>query len=213
MLDKSRGNWWKVRTPDGEEGYMYKDYLGSTSDVIADPVRADDPAPNPGTVVTRPGDPVVTLGRHARVSPRAINILKQLLRESGNRRATITSGRRTPTDQARAMYQLLRNNGSAYGRDLYGWGGDQVIRTYDIARRAGKSAAAIQRAMVVTIKRIGPSRVSKHCRATGDVFDVAPSSISRKSAFVAALKRARSRGTISKLILPPSDPAYHIELN
>jgi hypothetical protein len=171
---------------------------------------ADDTA---SAAINRPGDPVVVLGRHARVSARAIRILKDIMRAAGVPRAVITSGRRSPTDQARAMYQLLRSHGSAYGHRLYGWGGDQVIRSYDIARRAGYSAAAIQRAMVRTINRVGPTRVSNHCRATGDVFDVAPSSISRRSAFVRALRSARSRGTVKHMILPPSDASYHIELD
>lgn len=158
-------------------------------------------------------EPVVRIGTRARVSQRAINVLKRILKSANVRSALITSGRRTPADQARAMYQLLSSRGSAYGYRLYGAHGDRVIDVYVRGRRAGKSSAQVQREMASKITAIGPSRVSKHCRASGDVIDVAPSSISNRAAFAAALRRARSSGLVSKVIFPPGDPAYHIEMN
>jgi len=51
--------------------------------------------------------------------------------------------------------------------------------------------------------------VSKHCSDTHYVFDVAPSSIADKRAFVAA---ARSHEAVTRFLGPPLDPAYHIEI-
>jgi hypothetical protein len=64
------------------------------------------------------------------------------------------------------------------------------------------------------IIKIGPGKVSRHCAdpAVLNVVDIAPSSISKKQAFEDAVDAAIGQGKVSKFILPPTDPAYHLEI-
>jgi CRISPR/Cas system CSM-associated protein Csm2 small subunit len=154
----------------------------------------------------------VTKGSSAKVSDNAVRVLKDILRDAGLTRAMITSGRRTSTDQARIMYDLIERNSVSYAKNLYGRYGDAVIDVYDAQKRAGKSATEIKQAMENKIKEIGCQKVSHHCSDAYDVFDVGPSSISDHSAFQRALQAAQSRGIIDKYITPPQDPAFHTEI-
>jgi hypothetical protein len=63
--------------------------------------------------------------------------------------------------------------------------------------------------MTGKINQLGPSTVSHHASNTHFVFDVAPSSISNKVAFIAAVN---ANPSVSKFLQPPDDPAFHIEI-
>ena len=63
--------------------------------------------------------------------------------------------------------------------------------------------------MEAKINQLGPSTVSKHCSNSEYVFDVAPASITAKGAFVAAVLGHKA---VSKLLQPPKDEAYHIQI-
>ena len=65
--------------------------------------------------------------------------------------------------------------------------------------------------MTAKIIEIGPANVSRHCADFNVlcVVDIAPSSIQNKTKFVAAFKADKR---VSKYFLPPSDPAYHLEI-
>gem|GEM_PF-1296991 len=159
-------------------------------------------------------EPIVSVQGGVVISDNAVNILKRILRSQCLPRATITSGRRTSTDQARVMYELITRHGVPYAYGLYGAPGDSVIGVYEQYTRRGVGASEIRSAMKDKILEVGPTTVSKHCSDTHDVFDVAPSSMSTsdRPKFVTALRAALSDGLISKIILPPADPVYHIEI-
>lgn len=178
-----------------------------------------EPITGPGT----PTDPVVNVGSQI-VSANAVNVLKGILRSANLTSATISSGWRDPANQARVMYDNLvatpagtpptcnPSYGVACQKVLYGQYGDQVIDEFVLQRNAGRNATEIKAAMTAKINQIGPGRVSAHSDSAHNTFDVAPSSISNQAAFTAALNSARSAGTIHKIILPPTDPAFHIEV-
>lgn len=156
--------------------------------------------------------PNVTVNSGVVVSSNAVNVLKSVLRSAGLSSATITSGRRTSADQARVMYDLIRARGVAYAKNLYAAAGDKVIDVYAASVAAGKPEAQIKLDMQNKIVALGPSTVSLHTSDTHDVFDVAPSSIKDQAAFRRALDAAVASGQISKVIAPPIDPAFHIEI-
>ena len=160
-------------------------------------------------------EPTITVNAGVTVTDAAKETLKKILKAAGLTSATITSGSRTSEDQARAMYQNLVGTGTGQGvaaqKALYGAAGDQVIDVFVASKAAGKDEAGIRADMVAKIVELGPSTVSKHCSDTHDVFDVAPSSISDGTKFSAAIVKAKADGDISNYILPPTDPAYHIE--
>jgi peptidoglycan hydrolase-like protein with peptidoglycan-binding domain len=167
------------------------------------------PQPSPSTAA---GEPQVTISSGVLISNNAVQVLKDILRLAGLSRATVTSGRRTPADQARIMYDLIQRYGVSYARNLYASTGDKVIDVYSAQKAAGKSTTAIKQAMEAKILELGPQNVSHHCSDSHDVFDVGPSSISDQNAFRAALNTALRNGMIDKVITPPDDPAYHIEI-
>jgi len=158
--------------------------------------------------------PQMNFGEKAKkevVSDHTKQVLQDALNKSGNSSATISSTKRSPYDQARIMYDNLKTQGVDKQKKLYGNFGDQVIDVYVSSKKAGKTGEAIIKDMASKISNLGPANITKHC---GDfsvlqVIDVAPTSITNKQAFVEALK---ADPRISKIITPPSDPAYHIEI-
>ena len=194
----------------------------ATEDVGAAAV-APEPAAQEGTAAQAAGGgataaaaaaaetPVaITLGSNAVVSAAMIETLKDICRTAGITSASITSGRRTSTDQARIMYDNLETYGAAHQHALYGSGGDAVIDVYETEKAASKTETEIRAAMEAKITELGPSTVSKHCSDTHDVIDVDPNSVSNDTAFIAALATHQANGDITSYILPPADPAYHI---
>ena len=151
----------------------------------------------------------IDLNSTVNISVGGVRILRHLLDAAGLKTATITSGVRTAADQARVMYENVNTRGVAHQKRLYGPNGDLVIDIY-VANQA-KPKDDVVSLMKAKIIAIGPSKVSKHCSETHDVFDVAPSTITDKTKFGKALKDAKLAGIISHFILPPADPAYHIE--
>jgi len=163
------------------------------------------------------GEPVVTVPPGVLISSNALRVLKDVLRSAGIGSAMVSSGRRTPADQARIMYNNLVNPkyGVAYNRRMYGSYGDLVIDTFEAGVAARQSPDQIKKAMEAKILAIGPSRVSNHCNPEYDTFDVAPSSISDPPAMERAVVAAERAGKIQKHLSPfttPKDPAFHIEI-
>ena len=147
-------------------------------------------------------------------SERSRNVVSNILDDAGLNSCKISSTSRTPADQARAMYNNIVSTGVAKQKALYGASGDKVIDIYVAQKNAGKNATQIKAAMEQGIIAIGPGRVSHHCAdpAVLNVIDIAPSSISKKQAFEDAVEEAIGKGTVSKFIRPPDDPAYHLEI-
>jgi hypothetical protein len=137
----------------------------------------------------------------------AEKVLKEIIQAAGLTSARVTSVTRTPADQARIMYENIATHGIAYSYTLYGANGDKITKVYeDNQTKPKKDVIAL---MAEKISEVGPSRISKHCSTTYYVFDVAPSSIAARDAFV---KAVNAHPAVSKLLQPPSDPAYHIEI-
>jgi len=139
----------------------------------------------------------------------AAKILKDILKAAGVATATVTSAHRTPADQARVMYENCVSKGAPYNEALYCVAGDHVVEVY--AANHDQPRDTVIQLMMEKIIEIGPERISMHMSDTHYTFDVAPSSIpvAKHAAFVAAVLGNKA---VSKLIQPPRDPAFHIEI-
>ena len=139
----------------------------------------------------------------------AAKILKDILKAAEIAGATVTSAHRTPVDQARVMYENCVSKGAAYNEALYCVAGDRVVDVF--AANQDQPRDAVIQLMTEKILEIGPERVSMHMSDTHYTFDVAPNSIpvEKHAAFVAAVLGNKA---VSKLIQPPKDPAFHVEI-
>lgn len=145
------------------------------------------------------------------VTPFSLAILEDILRAAGLNSALISSTARKPAQQARVMYDNLEAHGVSQQKALYAAAGDQVIDVYAKSKAAGKSPDQIKSDMEAKIIELGPTRVSHHAADPKvlNVFDVAPSSISDKNAFEIAVGKDKR---VSKFLVPPNDPGYHLEI-
>jgi hypothetical protein len=141
----------------------------------------------------------------------SLKVLEDILQAAGLNSALITSTARTPADQARAMYDNIVGTSVEKQKQLYAAAGDAVIDEYVKAKKAGKTAVEIKAAMEAKIIALGPTSVSHHAADPNIlcVFDVAPSSIAKKAEFEKAVKADKR---VKKFLLPPVDPAYHLEI-
>jgi hypothetical protein len=149
------------------------------------------------------------------ISEHAIYVIKNMLRDSSNTSARITSSARTPYEQALAMYNNILSRGVEDQKALYGSYGDKVIDVYIEQKAAGKSKGEILESMEAKILELGPRNVSRHCADFNKlvVVDIAPSSISNKSGFTATAYNYETSGVLSKFLQPEDgDPAYHLEI-
>jgi len=138
-----------------------------------------------------------------------VKVFKEILKAAGLSRATVTSVSRTPADQARVMYENCVSKGAGFNKKLYASAGDKVVDVY--AANKDKPCAAVIQLMLDKILELGPGKISKHISDTHYTFDVAPGSIpaAKHEAFLAAVKAHKA---VSKVIPPPTDPAFHIEI-
>jgi hypothetical protein len=136
-------------------------------------------------------------------------VLADIMQASNNRSLLITSTQRTPAEQARVMYTNIVNLGVQHQLALYGAGGDAIIQVAANGRRQGLGRDQIIQNMIAEIRRVGPTRVSRHCGDPNvlNVMDISPGSIQNRQQFV---REIRARGI--RLLLPPADPAYHLEI-
>jgi hypothetical protein len=160
------------------------------------------------------GEVTIAFGPNTRsvdVTPFSRQVLSDIMRLAGITQVVISSTSRRPEEQARVMFDNLERFGVAHQKALYGPSGDRVIEVYQQAKRASRDAATIKALMAQEIVRIGPTRVSRHASDPNvlNVFDVAPSSVTRRAAFEQAV---RSDQRVTKFIVPPTDPGYHLEI-
>lgn len=141
----------------------------------------------------------------------SLQVLEDILQVAGLSSAVISSTSRTPTDQARVMFNNIVSKGVAAQKKLYAAAGDAVIDEYVKAKKAKKTPTEIKAAMEAKIIEIGPTKVSHHASDPNIlcVFDVAPSSIAKKAAFEKAVKADKR---VKRFITPPLDPGYHLEI-
>jgi Transglycosylase SLT domain len=159
----------------------------------------------------------LVLGPH--VAPNALTpysrrVLNDILAGCGLSSAFISSGQRTPPEQARAMYDNCETQGVASQLNLYGPFGDMIIQVYVAGKKAGKTAAQIQADMTKRIIAVGPTNVSHHAADPKilNVFDVAPSSIplAKQDAFQKAVLADKR---VHTFFSPhQGDPGFHIEI-
>ena len=156
----------------------------------------------------------ITFGQKAtkeNVTNFSLKVLEDILQAAGLSSALISSTARTPADQARVMFNNIVATGVAAQKKLYAAAGDMVIDEYVRAKNAKKTPIEIKAAMEAKIIAIGPTKVSHHAADPNIlcVFDIAPSSILKKAAFE---KAVRADKRVSKFLMPPVDPAYHLEI-
>ena len=148
-----------------------------------------------------------------KVSAYSKQVLADIMKAAGVSQITITSTTRTAQDQAHIMVENLERHGVAHQKRLYGQPGDSVIDHYTNLKSKGVSRTEIISGLTSKISSIGPQRVSGHAGdpAKINVIDIAPSSINRAlwRRFEAAVTADRR---VSKLLVPPKDPAYHLEI-
>jgi hypothetical protein len=157
-------------------------------------------------------DDVTVTNEATGVSDHAIQVLKEIVSGIGETSATISSGTRTPAEQAQAMYDNCAALGAASQYALYGGYGDQVVAVYEEGVADELGAATIVQNMTDKINELGPSNVSKHCSADHQVIDVRPSSIQDDAGFQT---EAEGHASVSRYLGPnttPSDPAHHLEI-
>jgi hypothetical protein len=168
-----------------------------------------------------PAAVTITFGANAvesAVSAYSKGILEDVLRAAKLTSATITSTARTPTDQARVMYNNLEGTGEGQGveaqKKLYGNAGDKVVDVYVALKAAKKTADEIKAAMKDKIDELGPTTVSRHISdpAKLNVFDVGPNSIGDDAAQTAFKTAAQAETRISHFIPYPDDPGHHFEI-
>ncbi|UOY08518.1 DUF6443 domain-containing protein [Muricauda sp. SCSIO 64092] len=175
----------------------------------------------------------LTLGSNVKqehVTDHSAVVISDNLESSGNNSATITSGFRDPKNQARVMFNNIKNKGVENQKSLYGAAGDQVIDVYSDGQDlnnalqelndmfGGENSTALQlssddikSAMTDKINEVGPGKVSKHSSDpnTLNVIDISPGSVANGKQFGKSLK---ADNRINKVITPPKDPAFHIEI-
>lgn len=156
----------------------------------------------------------ITFGKNAKkesVTNFSLQVLEDILQAAGLSGAVISSTARSPTEQARVMYNNIESTGVAAQKRLYAAAGDAVIDEYVRAKKAKKTPSEIKAAMEAKINAVGPTKVSHHAADPSVlcVFDVSPSSIAKKAAFE---KAVRADKRVSKFLTPPLDPGYHLEI-
>ncbi|HIA51847.1 MAG TPA: hypothetical protein EYN91_07120 [Candidatus Melainabacteria bacterium] len=187
--------------------------VAGVSAKAAAPVKPEA-APKAATAAAAGATPQVKFAKPqdaASVSTYSLDVLKSVLKTAGITSVIITSTQRTAKDQARVMYENLVKHGTASQRALYGSNGDKVVDLY--AKLTGKKTPTeVKAEMEKLILSIGPEKVSKHCADPKklNVLDIDPAAIApRSQAFIKAVSNEKK---ISRLLLPPNDPAYHVEI-
>jgi RHS repeat-associated protein len=164
------------------------------------------------------------------VSDYSAGIVNDAMVTIGDNSVTVSSGTRTPEQQASAMYNNLENGSVAGEKKTYGAGGDQVIDTYVQAKAETKEVTnacgevscvpqytpgQIKQKMVDKINAVGPSNVSNHTvgdRSKLNVFDIKPSTVSDVTKFHNTLSGdTRVKQVLSK-VNKPAEKAVHIEI-
>lgn len=156
----------------------------------------------------------IKFGKNAKresVTQFSLQVLEDILIAAKLGGALISSTARTPSEQARVMFNNIEATSVAAQKKLYAAAGDAVIDEYVAAKKAKKTPVEIKAAMEAKIIAIGPTKISHHAADPNVlcVFDVAPSSVTNKSAFE---KAVRADKRVSKFLTPPLDPGYHLEI-
>ena len=142
-------------------------------------------------------------------------VIKDVMKTAGLDSIKITSTSRTPAEQAEIMYGNIVTHGVDAQKKLYGASGDKVVDEYSNALTSKKNKEEIISAMgdkIVSIHENTPNAF-KHVSDPNvlNVIDIAPSSIpsDKQKSFKEAIN---GESRIKKAFFPPTDPAFHIEI-
>lgn len=158
----------------------------------------------------------------AAVLAKTLDIIKDGLRAAGQANATITSTARTPSEQARVMFDnlVLTDNiaaNIASQKQLYAAPGDAVVSVFE-QRVTGLTRAqilaqrsTIQDAMLAEIVRQGPTNVSKHTAdpAVRNVVDIGKASFNANNR---PLFTSSVQPRVDKLLDETKNNCYHLEV-
>lgn len=155
------------------------------------------------------GDNRVQFSTTGTLSNYSIQILSDIMSNSGNQRATITSLQRDAANQARVMYNNLQSKGVQSQIDIYKAPGEAVIYVYVESKAAGNDPVKIKQDMTDKINELGPTNVSRHASNpdTLQVMDIGQSSLRNKGKFLSV---ARADGRVSYVL--SENNAIHIEI-
>jgi hypothetical protein len=147
----------------------------------------------------------------AALPSKAKAILAEIFAKAGEDSPMIVSTLRSAEEQASIMYLNLESAGVKLNRKMYKdkAAAGQVIDAYEAAKNAGKAQPDIIGAMLAALQNVGADKISGHCNASNPAIDVHPSSIKNKAQFEAVLK---ADPRVAKVVCPPKDTTYHIEL-
>ncbi len=151
----------------------------------------------------------------AAMTPKALEVLKEVSFKAGLSSVQVTSTARDVNDQARIMYDMIKSKGVDYVNKLYSAGGETIVSVYVESVKNKLSPVDTKRAMADKMEEIGPSTVSHHIvSADGKltVFDVAPSSVGDSEARKRFVQEAKAQSNVAKFLEPLKDPAYHFEV-
>jgi hypothetical protein len=130
------------------------------------------------------------------------SVLIDAMNETNNSSITINSVGRTPEDQARIMYENIKNGGLSATLKLYKTPGQEVAKCYPDKAK-----------MLAKIYELGPSSVSLHCadQSKINVVDIQPSSLKQYLVFAKILQAMSS---IKQVLHPQNstDKAVHVEI-
>lgn len=190
--------------------------LTASGEIVSEPSNdaSGDISPQLTSFGGAGASPQITFGTNAKQSALTSysrSVLIDILRVANVPQVVISSTSRTPSEQARVMYHNLEQFGVAHQKKLYAADGDSVIEVYQQAKSASKTMEQILALMTAQIVKIGPTHVSRHASDPKvlNVFDIAPSSVSQKDAFITAVK---SEKRVAKFLMPPKDPGFHLEI-
>jgi len=143
-------------------------------------------------------------------------VLKEVLRSAGLKSASVSSVTRTIEQQSHEIINYYKRHGAEKPKKLYGRGsGGPCIEIYEKNTEHPDIAAmvaSIKGRIAIDIKRHGGQTSLRHTSNTYYTFDVRPSSIDNRTAFINAVKQHKE---IVRFLYPgshPPDEAYHIEI-
>lgn len=149
--------------------------------------------------------------------PEPAKELRDILKDSGNKSAKVSSYERSPGQQAEVMYNVIKKHGASEAHKRYGNAGDKVIDVYEKHSNLDKKALVNKMTKEVEhqVKQLGDNRKQlMHVQPTKNhTFDVAPSSLRDKEAFRETLEKYKQQGKVDRYFTPDgAEDAYHIEI-
>jgi RHS repeat-associated protein len=161
---------------------------------------------------------------HEDISDYSAGIVNDAMISIGDTEVGVSSGVRTPEQQANAMYKNLIKGTVEGEKKTYGAGGDKVIDVFvDMQAKIDKQGYVfnqhtpkeIKAAMTAKINELGPSHVSNHTVNDPrqlNVFDIKPSTVSNVKNFHNALIGDKRVKQVWSKINKPSEKAVHVEI-